>query len=250
MPLARALVARWHPVLEVTLRAPVHSVHARHRRRSARGAARRRHRAERRRPDAAAKAGAVSRSAPSACRRFQAARTSPIPFLPAVLTLRRDHRDGRRLRHLQLFPAARGRRLAMLKAMAALSRRPASAPPAAIDAASAPAFLALPNVACVGGSWLCPAELVRAGDWDAITALARAAAGSCVRPPRYGPKPRTLPHPPRCPPPPHQVHQDPVPAGPGQCQPATIRALVGPAPTCSAQLQPRQPRSSTARVPP
>jgi 2-dehydro-3-deoxyphosphogluconate aldolase/(4S)-4-hydroxy-2-oxoglutarate aldolase len=44
-------------------------------------------------------------------------------------------------------------------------------------------FLALPNVACVGGSWLTPAEAMAAGDWDRITALAREAA-NLVRPVR------------------------------------------------------------------
>ena len=37
------------------------------------------------------------------------------------------------------------------------------------------AYLALPNVRCVGGSWLTPADAVRAGDWARITQLARAA---------------------------------------------------------------------------
>jgi 2-dehydro-3-deoxyphosphogluconate aldolase/(4S)-4-hydroxy-2-oxoglutarate aldolase len=38
-------------------------------------------------------------------------------------------------------------------------------------------YLALPNVICVGGSWVTPADKMAAGDWDAITALARQAAG-------------------------------------------------------------------------
>ena len=37
-------------------------------------------------------------------------------------------------------------------------------------------YLALPNVACVGGSWLTPADRIKAGDWDAVSALAREAA--------------------------------------------------------------------------
>ena len=40
---------------------------------------------------------------------------------------------------------------------------------------NAPDYLALPNVACVGGSWLVPDEAVRAGDWRAIESLARTA---------------------------------------------------------------------------
>jgi 2-dehydro-3-deoxyphosphogluconate aldolase/(4S)-4-hydroxy-2-oxoglutarate aldolase len=41
---------------------------------------------------------------------------------------------------------------------------------------SAPKLLALPNVGCVGGSWLAPKEMVANGDWAGITALAREAA--------------------------------------------------------------------------
>ena len=82
----------------------------------------------------------------------------------------------------KLFPAAQAGGMAMLKAMGGPFPQARFCPTGGIDAASAPAFLALPNVACVGGSWLCPAELVRAGNWDAITALARAAAA--LRPAR------------------------------------------------------------------
>ena len=49
-------------------------------------------------------------------------------------------------------------------------------PTGGIDAASAPRYLALPNVLCVGGSWVAPGNAVAAGDWPRITALARAAA--------------------------------------------------------------------------
>jgi 2-dehydro-3-deoxyphosphogluconate aldolase/(4S)-4-hydroxy-2-oxoglutarate aldolase len=43
-----------------------------------------------------------------------------------------------------------------------------------IQAQSAPAYLTLPNVACVGGSWLAPKALLDAEDWPAIAALAQA----------------------------------------------------------------------------
>jgi 2-dehydro-3-deoxyphosphogluconate aldolase/(4S)-4-hydroxy-2-oxoglutarate aldolase len=49
-------------------------------------------------------------------------------------------------------------------------------PTGGIDAANATEFLALANVACVGGSWVAPAQLVQAGAWEEITALARKAA--------------------------------------------------------------------------
>ena len=49
-------------------------------------------------------------------------------------------------------------------------------PTGGITPASAPDYLALPNVGCVGGSWLTPPDLVASGDWAAITALAAQAA--------------------------------------------------------------------------
>jgi 2-dehydro-3-deoxyphosphogluconate aldolase/(4S)-4-hydroxy-2-oxoglutarate aldolase len=45
-----------------------------------------------------------------------------------------------------------------------------------VNARNAPDYLALTNVICVGGSWVAPAEAVRAGDWGRIEALAREAA--------------------------------------------------------------------------
>jgi 2-dehydro-3-deoxyphosphogluconate aldolase/(4S)-4-hydroxy-2-oxoglutarate aldolase len=49
-------------------------------------------------------------------------------------------------------------------------------PTGGIDAASAPAFKALPNVITVGGSWMVPAAALAARDWNRIGALASAAA--------------------------------------------------------------------------
>ena len=49
-------------------------------------------------------------------------------------------------------------------------------PTGGIDAAAAPAYLALPNVACVGGSWMLPTDALKAGDWARIGQLAREAA--------------------------------------------------------------------------
>jgi 2-dehydro-3-deoxyphosphogluconate aldolase/(4S)-4-hydroxy-2-oxoglutarate aldolase len=50
-------------------------------------------------------------------------------------------------------------------------------PTGGISLSSAPDFLALPNVLCVGGSWLTPADKLAAGDWAGIELLAREAAG-------------------------------------------------------------------------
>jgi 2-dehydro-3-deoxyphosphogluconate aldolase/(4S)-4-hydroxy-2-oxoglutarate aldolase len=49
-------------------------------------------------------------------------------------------------------------------------------PTGGITAETAREFLALPNVACVGGSWLTPQAALAAADWQAITALAKQAS--------------------------------------------------------------------------
>ena len=179
VPLARALVAGGIRVLEVTLRTPVAldcmRAIAAEVPEALLGAGTVLSAAD---LDAAAKAGAVFAISPGASPALlEAARTSPIPFLPAVMTPSDviTAMDAG-FDTFKLFPAAQAGGMAMLKALGGPFPQARFCPTGGIDAASAPAFLALPNVACVGGSWLCPAELVRAGDWDAITALARAAA--------------------------------------------------------------------------
>ncbi len=132
--------------------------------------------------DAAAKAGATFAISPGASPALlDAARNGPIPFLPGVMTpsdVMTAMDTG--LDTFKLFPAAQAGGMGMLKALGGPFPQLRFCPTGGIDAASAPAFLALPNVACVGGSWLCPSDLVRAGDWDGITAIARAA--SALRP--------------------------------------------------------------------
>jgi 2-dehydro-3-deoxyphosphogluconate aldolase/(4S)-4-hydroxy-2-oxoglutarate aldolase len=64
----------------------------------------------------------------------------------------------------------------MLKALSGPFPDQTFCPTGGVTPASAPDFLALPNVGCVGGSWLTPADAVAAGDWGRITALAREAA--------------------------------------------------------------------------
>ena len=65
---------------------------------------------------------------------------------------------------------------AALKALGAPLSDLTFCPTGGISAANAASYLALPNVAAVGGSWVAPAKLVAAGDWAAITALAREAS--------------------------------------------------------------------------
>lgn len=77
---------------------------------------------------------------------------------------------------LKFFPAETSGGPAALKAFAGPFLQPRFCPTGGVTAATAPAWLALPNVDCVGGSWLAPDDAVAAGDWERITDLARAAA--------------------------------------------------------------------------
>ena len=64
----------------------------------------------------------------------------------------------------------------LLKALAGPFPDTVFCPTGGITLETAPEFLALPNVACVGGSWLTPKAAIERKDWDTITRLARAAA--------------------------------------------------------------------------
>ncbi|HSG56395.1 MAG TPA: keto-deoxy-phosphogluconate aldolase, partial [Paracoccaceae bacterium] len=76
----------------------------------------------------------------------------------------------------KFFPAEASGGAAALKAIGAPIPQARFCPTGGITAANAPAYLALPNVLCVGGSWVAPDALIAVGDWDGITRLARAAA--------------------------------------------------------------------------
>jgi len=82
----------------------------------------------------------------------------------------------RGLRHGKFFPAKPAGGIAYLKALAGPIPDFRFCPTGGIDLAGAPDFLALPNVACVGGSWITPKDAVDAGDWGQIETLAREAA--------------------------------------------------------------------------
>jgi 2-dehydro-3-deoxyphosphogluconate aldolase/(4S)-4-hydroxy-2-oxoglutarate aldolase len=84
------------------------------------------------------------------------------------------------LRQLKLFPAEQAGGLGMLKALHGPFPDVLFCPTGGVTPNTAPQFLALPNVPCVGGSWLTPPAAVAAGDWNAITALAKQA--SSLRP--------------------------------------------------------------------
>ena len=101
----------------------------------------------------------------------------PTPLLPGIATateLMRGLRAG--FTHFKLFPANVVGGVGALKAFASPFPQASFCPTGGIDAKNAPDYLALPNVICVGGSWVAPADAVRAGDWGKITELARAAS--------------------------------------------------------------------------
>lgn len=103
--------------------------------------------------------------------------TDAIPLLPGVATaseLMAGLQAG--LSAFKFFPAMQAGGVAMLKAWAGPFADVKFCPTGGIDAARAPEFLALPNVACVGGAWVAPKSLIDAGDWAGITDLASAAA--------------------------------------------------------------------------
>lgn len=83
-------------------------------------------------------------------------------------------------RTLKLFPAEQVGGVAMLKAFGGPFGEVKFCPTGGVSLETAPNYLALPNVVCVGGSWLTPAAMMRAGDWAGITRLAREA--SALRP--------------------------------------------------------------------
>lgn len=128
---------------------------------------------------AAAEAGARYALSPGATPALlKAGRDSPIPLIPGVATaseLMLGLEYG--YIHFKFFPAEQLGGVAALKALGAPLPAARFCPTGGIGPDQARAYLALPNVLCVGGSWVAPAALVAAGDWAGIEANARKAAG-------------------------------------------------------------------------
>jgi 2-dehydro-3-deoxyphosphogluconate aldolase/(4S)-4-hydroxy-2-oxoglutarate aldolase len=100
-----------------------------------------------------------------------------LPFLPGTATVSEVLAVLERgLTEMKFFPAEASGGAAYLKAIAGPVPQARFCPTGGITPASAPTYLALPNVGCVGGSWLSPADAVRTGDWARIEALAKEAA--------------------------------------------------------------------------
>ena len=178
VPLARALVAGGIRMLEVTLRTPV--------------ALECIERIAKEVPDAVAGAGTVrsprdAQAAAKAGARFavspgftptlgQACQDAGLVLLPGVATgseIMMAQEAG--YTQLKFFPAMQAGGPAMLKAWSGPFFDIQFCPTGGVSAQNAQEFLALPNVVCVGGSWLTPTDAMATGDWARITALAVAA---------------------------------------------------------------------------
>ncbi|KAF0815196.1 KHG/KDPG aldolase [Andreprevotia sp. IGB-42] len=179
VPLARALVAGGIKVLEVTLRTPVALAAVKAIAESVPEAIVGVGTVVRPEQFAEAKAaGAVFAVTPGLTPKLAAAaREAGIPLLPGVMTpseVIAALEEG--FDALKLFPAEQAGSYGMLKALGGPLPQALFCPTGGVTVESAPKLLALPNVGCVGGSWLCPKDLVAAGDWAGITAIAREAA--------------------------------------------------------------------------
>jgi len=177
-PLARALIEGGLPVMEVTLRTPcaLEAITEIARIPGARvgaGTVLSGHDAARAR--AAGAEFAVSPGATPAL--ISACVAQALPLLPGAATaseIMTLMETG--YRTLKFFPAEAAGGIAMLQALRGPLPQASFCPTGGITEANAPAYLNLQNVACVGGSWVAPASLMKAGDWAGITRLARTAA--------------------------------------------------------------------------
>ncbi|MFJ8080834.1 bifunctional 4-hydroxy-2-oxoglutarate aldolase/2-dehydro-3-deoxy-phosphogluconate aldolase [Streptomyces sp. NPDC096205] len=109
---------------------------------------------------------------------LEAMRASGVPFLPGVSTTSEVVALLERgVQEMKFFPAQAAGGTAYLRSLAGPLPQARFCPTGGIGPALAPEYLALPNVGCVGGSWMLPAEAVAARDWARIERLAREAAG-------------------------------------------------------------------------
>jgi 2-dehydro-3-deoxyphosphogluconate aldolase/(4S)-4-hydroxy-2-oxoglutarate aldolase len=108
---------------------------------------------------------------------LDAARDAAAPLLPGAITpseIMAAREEGYSL--LKFFPAEQAGGADFLRALASPLPAIRFCPTGGITAANAGRYLTLPNVLCVGGSWVAPQALIAAGDWKGITRLAREAS--------------------------------------------------------------------------
>ena len=180
VPMARALVAGGIPAIEVTLRTPQALDAIRAIAQEVPGAVVGVGTVlDANQLAAAHKAGAKFAVSPGTSPRLlDAADDSELPLLPGAATASEVmHLLERGYRFLKFFPAVPAGGHKLLGAWASPLPQLAFCPTGGISLANASDFLELPNVLCVGGSWLTPADNLRSGDWAGIEMLAREAAG-------------------------------------------------------------------------
>ena len=108
---------------------------------------------------------------------LRAAADCPVPLLPGSATASEMMALGEAgYTHLKFFPAEAAGGAAFLKSLASPLPQFSICPTGGITLQIAANYLALPNVPCVGGSWVAPSGLMAKGDWATIEALAREAA--------------------------------------------------------------------------
>jgi len=176
VPMARALVAGGVRMLEVTLRTPaalacIEAI-ARDVPQAVVGAGTVRSSAD---AQAAARAGARFAVSPGYTSAVgQACRDAGLALLPGVATgseIMMAQEDG--FTELKFFPAMQAGGPTMLRAWSGPFFDVKFCPTGGVTLQNAPEFLALPNVVCVGGSWLVPPQVLVDQDWDRVTQLAR-----------------------------------------------------------------------------
>lgn len=179
VPLARALVAGGLPAIEVTLRTPAAldaiAAIAAEVPRAVVGAGTILTPKD---VDAAVGAGARFLVSPGWSRPLlESMKSCGVPFLPGVSTTSEVVTLlGEGITEMKFFPAEAAGGTAYLKSLSSPLPQARFCPTGGISLESAPSYLALPNVGCVGGTWMLPPDALKAKDWARVELLARGAA--------------------------------------------------------------------------
>lgn len=177
-PLAKALVAGGLPTLEVTLRTPAALEVINEMAKVESGVVGAGTLLSPKDVTDAIAAGAQFGVSPGATDMLlEACEAAELPLLPGAATSTEVMRLLERGYRVQkFFPAEANGGVPALKAIGAPLPQVRFCPTGGVTPANAPSYLGLSNTLCVGGSWVAPQALIDAGDWEAITDLARTAA--------------------------------------------------------------------------
>ena len=183
VPLARALVAGGVTVLEIVLRTPVAlaaiNAIASKVPEAITGAGTVANVGD---LEAVTEAGALFAISPGLTRELlDAALHGPIALIPGIFTISELMLGmDKGYRQFKFFPAEAAGGIKMLKSIAGPFPQVSFCPTGGISAVNYRDYLALKNVACVGGSWFVPAHLIAAQDWNAISELAAATVAAAA----------------------------------------------------------------------